>query len=419
MHADLKPARRAGPAPGLYFILVTVLVDVLSWGVTLPVYPRLIQNFTHGNLALAAAVVGGLTTLYFAVQLFAAPVLGALSDRFGRRPVILTAALGLGVDLLAMTFMAIRPSLAVMVATRAAHAVTAAIGPMSMAYIADVTAPEDRAKAFGRYLAVFNLGIIIGPALGGLLGEIALWLPFAAGAALALLNAVYGLVGLPESLPPAQRRPLSFKAANPFGALAFMRLDAVLARLGLAVFLVMFANQFWSVWALYAASRYGWTTFDVGMSFAFVGVLGGLMQFFAVEPIVRRLGERRAMIVGVSLFMTSQLMIAAADAAWLFLAGHLVLALGGIGTPAFNAAMSRRVGPDRQGEFQGAMGSMLGLSGLVGPAVFSGAFAYVASPGAWLRLTGAPFLISALLASLALVLTLRAPLATPPSSAGR
>jgi DHA1 family tetracycline resistance protein-like MFS transporter len=322
--------------------------------------------------------------------------------------VILTASLGLGVDLLAMVWMVFRPTLWVMVVTRMVHAVSAAIGPMAMAYIADVTPPETRTRAFGRYLAVFNTGIIVGPALGGLLGQAALWLPFAVGAVFALLNTAYGLLALPESLPAERRRPLTLKAANPLGAVAFLRLDANLAYLAIAMFLLMFANQFWSVWSLYSSYRYGWSTMDVGLSFAFIGLLGGVMQFFAVEPTIRWMGERAAMIVGVSFFLASQLLFALAGTSLVFLVGHVVMGLGGIGTPAFNAAMSRRVGPDRQGEFQGAMGSLLGLSGLIGPVIFSGSFAYVTSPGAIWRLTGAPFFISAFLAFAALALTVRA-----------
>jgi DHA1 family tetracycline resistance protein-like MFS transporter len=407
MFSIFQSTARSARTPGLVYILVTVWVDVLSWSVTLPVYPRLIEGFTHGDLPLAAAIVGGLTTLFFGVQLFAAPVLGALSDHYGRRPVILSASLGLGVDLLAMVWMVFRPSLGVLIATRIIHAVSAAIGPMAMAYIADVTPAESRTKAFGRYLAVFSTGIIVGPALGGLLGQMALWAPFAAGAAFALLNAAYGFIGLPESLSPMQRRPLTLKAANPFGAVAFLRLDPPLARLAVAVFLLMFANQFWSVWALYSSYRYGWSTMEVGMSFAFIGLLGGVMQFFAVQPAVRWMGERWAMMAGVGLFLISQLLFALASTSILFLVGHVVMGLGGIGTPAFNAAMSRRVSPNRQGEFQGAMGSLQGLSGLVGPVIFSGSFAYVTSPSALWRLTGAPFFISAALALGALVLTIQ------------
>jgi DHA1 family tetracycline resistance protein-like MFS transporter len=407
MPSPFKSTTRSARPPGLIYILVTVWIDVLSWGVTLPVYPRLIQSFTHGDVAAAAAIVGGLTTLFFGVQLFAAPVLGALSDHYGRRPVILLASLGLGVDLLAMVWMVFRPSLWVMVVTRIVHAVSAAIGPMAMAYIADITPPEDRTRAFGRYLAVFSTGIIVGPAIGGLLGQIALWLPFAAGAVFALLNTAYGLFGLPESLSPAGRRPLTLKSANPIGAVAFLRLDSSLALLAVAVFLLMFANQFWSVWALYSSYRYGWSTMDVGLSFAFIGLLGGVMQFFAVEPAVRWMGERWAMIAGVSLFVMSQLLFAFAATSLVFLAGHVVMGLGGVGTPAFNAAMSRRISPDRQGEFQGAMGSLQGLSGLIGPVIFSGSFAYVTSPGALWRVTGTPFFISAGLAFAALVLTIR------------
>ena len=406
--AARPPGRRPRPAAGLTFILVTIWIDVLSWGVTLPVYPRLIQTFTRGDMGRAAAIMGALTTLFFGVQLFAAPVLGALSDRYGRRPVILAASLGLSVDLLAMVWMVFRPSLWVMVLTRIVHAITAAIGPMAMAYIADVTPEEGRARAFGRYLAVFNTGIVVGPALGGLLGAVALWLPFAAGGVFALLNTAYGLFALPESLGEGQRRPLALTAANPFGAVAFLRADGILAVLAVAVFLMMFANQFWTVWALYASYRYGWGTMEVGLSFAFIGCIGGLVQAFAVEPTVRRIGERWAMILGVGLFLAAQILFGLANSALLFLGGHVLLCLGGLGTPAYSAVMSRRVDADRQGEFQGAMGALQGFAGLIGPLVFSGSFAYVTSVGALLPLPGAPFLIGALLAAGALVLTFKA-----------
>jgi DHA1 family tetracycline resistance protein-like MFS transporter len=385
-----------------------VWIDVLSWGVTLPVYPRLIQNFTRGDIGKAAAIMGALTTLFFGVQLFAAPVLGALSDRYGRRPVILAASLGLSVDLLAMVWMVFRPSLWVMLVTRVVHAITAAIGPMAMAYIADVTPEAQRSRAFGRYLAVFNTGIVVGPALGGVLGAAALWAPFAVGGVFALANTAFGLFALPESLGSAQRRPLELTAANPFGAVAFLRLDATLALLAAAAFLMMFANQFWTIWALYASYRYGWGTMEIGLSFAFIGCIGGLVQFFAVEPTVRRIGERWAMFAGGGLFLAAQILFGLASSAGLFLGGQVLLCLGGLGTPAYNAAMSRRVDADRQGEFQGAMGALQGFAGLIGPLVFSGAFAYVTAPGALLPLTGAPFFIGALLAVGSIALTFKA-----------
>ena len=208
-------------------------------------------------------------------------------------------------------------------------------------------------------------------------------------------------------LPLDQRRPLDLKAANPFGAVGLLRVDPSLALLALALFLIMLANQFWSVWALYSTYRYGWTTMDVGLSFAFIGVLGGVMQFFAVEPAVRWMGERWAMILGVGFFLVSQLLFGLASTSAVFLIGHVVMGLGGLGTPAFNATMSHRISPDRQGEFQGAMGSLQGLSGLVGPLIFSGSFAYVTSPGALWPLIGAPFFISAALALGALMLTVK------------
>jgi DHA1 family tetracycline resistance protein-like MFS transporter len=413
---SLARVRAAGPArsraPGLVFILITVWIDVLSWGVTLPVYPRLIQRFTHGDVAAAAGLMGVLTTLFFAVQLFAAPLLGALSDRFGRRPVILLASAGLGVDLLAMVWMAFRPTLWVMIVTRIVHAISAAIGPMSMAYIADVTPEADRTRAFGRYMAVFNTGIVVGPALGGLLGQVGLWLPFAVGAGFCLVNTLYGVFALPESLASKDRRPFTLKAANPIGAVVFLRLDRTLMMLAASLFLMMFANQFWSVWALYSAYRYHWTTMDVGLSFAFLGAVGGVVQFFAVGPVTRRIGERWSMVVGLSGFILALLAFGWAATAGLFLVGHVLLALSGLGQPTFNAVMSRRVASDRQGELQGAIGALQGLAGLFGPLVFSGAFAFATSApvgagGGATRIVGAPFFIGALMAVAALALTLR------------
>jgi DHA1 family tetracycline resistance protein-like MFS transporter len=388
-------AKQAGRSAALVFILITVWIDVLSWGVTIPVYPRLFEKFTHGDVAQAAALVGVFMTLFAGVQLFAAPVLGALSDRYGRRPVILAACFGLGLDLLAMAW---APSLWWLLATRIIHAVTAASQSAAMAYVADVTAPEKRARAFGLIGAAFGVGFIVGPGLGGVLGQIDLRLPFLVGAALALLNVAYGYFVLPESLPRARRRPFEIKEANPFGALKFLRADRVVFALAGVVFLMQLTQQLYpSVWVLYTTYRFNWSSMEVGLTLAFAGLMSALVQGALVGPIVKRIGERAAVLTGLISWCAGCVLLALAPTAWMFIAAMPLGSLAGIAGPALNSLLSRRVASDRQGELQGATTAINSITGLIGPTLFAGSFAYAIAPNSAFTAPGAPFFIAAAL----------------------
>ena len=398
-------SRPKGRRAAIVFILITVWIDVLSWGVTIPVYPRLFESFTNGNVSQAAALVAAFMTLFAVIQLFAAPVLGALSDHFGRRPVILIACLGLGLDLFAMALMTVAPNFWILLATRVIHAVTAASNSAAMAYVADVTEPQDRAKSFGYMGAAFGVGFIVGPGLGGVLGGIHLGLPFLVGGVLAMLNFAYGFFVLPESLPPERRRKFEIKEANPFGVMKFLTADKVLLALAGVLFAATLAQQVYpSVWVLYTQYRYNWGPMAVGLTLAASGVLSAIVQTTLVAPIVKRIGERRAVILGYSMWAIGCIVGALATQPWMFLCALPLGSLAGVAGPSLSAIMSRRVSADRQGELQGANSSMQSLTGIIGPTLFAGSFAYTTSAGALFHVPGAPLFIAAALLVLAVVL---------------
>jgi DHA1 family tetracycline resistance protein-like MFS transporter len=390
------PAKSRGA--GLIFILIMMWIDVLSWSVSIPVYPRLFETFTNNDISKTAVLVVIFSTAFAAIQLFAAPVLGALSDRFGRRPVILISCFGLAVDLFVMALTTVAPNLALLAATRVIHAVTAASNAAAMAYIADVTAPEERAKAFGYVGASFGVGFIVGPGIGGMLGAIHLGLPFLLGGALALANFAYGLFVLPESLAKENRRPFVIREANPLGAIKFLASDRTLLALAAVSFVTALAQQVYpSVWVLYTQERYHWDTMAVGVTLAVSGVLSAIVQAGLIQPVVSRIGERRAVLVGLGCWVVSHFIAASARTWMVFVSAMPLGALSGLAGPALNALLSRQVAADRQGELQGATSSMQSLTGILGPSLFAGSFAYATAAGSPLPEPGAPFYISATL----------------------
>lgn len=386
---DGRSPRRAG----LAFVLVTIWIDVLSWGVTIPVYPQLIIDLTGGDVSYAAAMAGLLMALFAAIQLFAAPVLGALSDRFGRRPVLLIACGGLAVN---MAVNAFATNIWWLFATRILHAVTAATSAVAGAYIADVTKPEERAKAFGYMGAAFSFGFIIGPGLGGILGQIDIRLPFIAGAVLAGLNVLWGYFILPESLARENRAPFKLKQANPLGALNFLRRDKPLMTLAGVNFLTQLAHQIYpALWVLYTSYRYQWDAMMVGITLAASGVLSMLVQSFLVDPVVKRFGERNALIIGMMFWALAFTVEGWAPTTMWFLIGIPLGALSSFAGPALNSLMSKRVTPDKQGALQGANASLISIAGLIGPLVFTGLFAYVIAEERTIEIPGAPFYVAA------------------------
>ena len=379
------PSRRA-----LAFIFCTVTLDCLALGLMLPVLPTLVLGFTGGDTARAAEVFGVFATAWGLMQVLFSPLLGALSDSYGRRPVILISCLGLGLD---YVFMALAPSLALLFVGRVISGITAATISTSFAYIADVTEPEKRAKSFGLVGVGFGLGFVLGPAIGGLLGGLDPRLPFWVAAGASLLNAAFGWFVLPESLPPEKRMAFAWRRANPLGALRLLASKRGLLGLSTVDFVGNVAHQVLpSVFVLYAGHRYGWGETTVGLTLALVGIASAIVQGLLVGPMVKRLGARRALLTGMAFGSAGMAIYGLAPTGGLFWLGVPVMAVWGISGPALMEMMSRRVGPSEQGQLQGAGSSLRSLTGLVGPGLFTLTFAAFIGP-----LPGAPFLLAALI----------------------
>lgn len=387
--------------PAFVFVFITVALDMMAVGITAPVLPKLIIGFRQGDIASAATWVGIFATLWAAMQFVFAPVIGGLSDRFGRRPVILLSNLGLGLDYL---LMAVAPTLGWLLVGRVISGITSASYPTAGAYIADVTPPAERAAKFGMLGAAFGMGFILGPAIGGLLGGIDLRLPFWVAAGLSLANATYGYFILPESLPPGKRRPFHLRNANVANSLRMLRSHPELLGMAAALFIMNLAHESLpNTFVLYADQRYGWSEEQVGLALAVIGVGSVLVSMLLVKPLVRRLGERRAAILGLACGIGGFLVFGLAPVGTLFLAGIAGVALWGVATPSFQSLMSHRVDATEQGQLQGALGSIRALTGMIGPLLFTQVFAATVGLERE-QLLGAPFLLSAVLLTAALAI---------------
>ncbi|HEY5971032.1 MAG TPA: TCR/Tet family MFS transporter [Pseudoxanthomonas sp.] len=394
MNAETKPVgvRRAA----LIFIFVTVLIDVLSFGVIIPVLPHLVQDFVGGSIAKAAYWVGIFGTLFAAIQFVSSPIQGALSDRFGRRPVILLSCLGLGLDFI---FMALANSLPWLMVGRIISGIASASFTTANAYIADITPPDQRAKAFGMIGAAFGLGFIIGPLIGGLLGEVSLRLPFWFAAGLALLNFLYGWFVLPESLAPEKRAArFDWSHANPFGSMLLLKRYPQVFGLAAVVLLANLAHYIYpSVFVLFADYRYRWGPREVAWVLAMVGVCSVIVQAGLIGPLVKRMGERRALLFGLACGVAGFVIYGFAAVGWVFLIGIPISALWGLAGPATQALITRQVGADVQGRIQGALMSLVSLAGIVGPMLFASTFGWFIGDRAPMQLPGAPWLLAGLL----------------------
>jgi DHA1 family tetracycline resistance protein-like MFS transporter len=389
----------------LAFVFVTVVLDMLALGVTIPVLPSLVEQFTGGDTAAAANVVGVFGTVWSLMQFVSMPVMGALSDRFGRRPVILLSNLGLGLDYI---LMAMAPSLGWLFAGRVISGITAASISTSMAYVADVSPPEQRARGYGLMGMAFGVGFIIGPAFGGLLGGIDLRLPFWVAAGFSLLNALYGFLVLPESLPVGRRRAFEWRRANPVGSLKLLRSHPQLAGLASAAFLGNVAHcALPATFVLYASYRYGWSEATVGLALSAVGVTSAIVQGGLVGPVVRRYGDRRTLLAGLLAGAAGFAVYGLAPTGLFFMLGVPVVALWGLAGPAGASLMTRHIGPDEQGALQGANGSLQGAATMIGPMLFASVFAWFVGRGASLGLPGASYLLASLLLVLAAVVAAR------------
>jgi DHA1 family tetracycline resistance protein-like MFS transporter len=379
----------------LAFVFVTVVLDMLALGMIVPVLPRLVVEFLGGDTARGARLYGIFGTVWAAMQFLFSPVLGALSDRFGRRRVILLSNVGLGLD---YVLMALAPTVGWLFVGRVISGITAASVPTAGAYIADVTPPDRRAGAFGLLGAAFGIGFVLGPAVGGLLGSVHPRLPFWVAAGLSLANACYGMFVLPESLPADKRLPFSFRRANPVGSLTLLRSHHELLGLAGVSFLGFLAHEVLpSTFVLYAGYRYGWDEKTVGLTLAGVGVCSGIVQAALVRRVVARIGERRTLLVGLAFGAAGMAIYGLAPTGPLFWLGVPIMSLWGLSNPSAQGLMTRRVTPSEQGQLQGASGSLRGIGGLVGPGLFTLTFAASIAPSSALHLPGAPFLVSAAL----------------------
>jgi DHA1 family tetracycline resistance protein-like MFS transporter len=389
------PRRRAA----LVFIFVTVMLDMLALGMIIPVLPKLIEAFEGGNTARAAEMVGVFGTTWALMQFVASPVLGALSDRFGRRPVILLSNFGLGLD---YVLMALAPTLWWLFVGRLVSGVTSASVVTAFAYVADVTPPDRRARAYGVMGAAFGAGFVIGPALGGALSAIGPRAPFWVAAAFSLLNALYGVLILPESLPAARRGRVDWRRANPLGSLRLLRSHPELIGLASVHFLYYFAHQsLQNVFVLYTGYRYGWSAVDVGWALAAVGVTIAAVQGGLVGRIVAAVGERRTMVAGLTLGALGFLIYGLAPTGVWFAVGIPIMSFWGLYGPAAQGLMTQRVDSTEQGRLQGALSSVVGITGIVGPVVFSLTFATFIGRWEDIGFPGAPFVLSSALLLLA------------------
>ncbi|HZP13142.1 MAG TPA: TCR/Tet family MFS transporter [Nevskiaceae bacterium] len=388
------------------FIFITVLVDSIGYGIVLPVFPSLISALTGKSIAAASIDGGWLAFAFAATQFFCAPVLGNLSDRFGRRVVLLGSLFCFGIDYLIMGF---APTLGWLFVGRVIAGAAGATFSPAYAYVADISAPEKRAGNFGLMGAAFGMGFILGPAIGGALGMLGPRAPFVAAGVLALANFTFGYFALPESLPLSSRRAFQWKRANPLGTLIQIRKYPVVFGLAGAVFLWQLAHQALpTTWSFYTMVKFGWSSAMVGASLAVVGVIMALSQGFLTSRIVNRFGELKAAVIGLVFAALCYSGYALASETWQMFAWMLPWALVGAAYPSLNAMMSQQVPATAQGELQGGVASLMSLSSIIGPPLMTGLLGYFSMPQAPVHFPGAPFLCAALLTFGSLVLCLRA-----------
>lgn len=379
----------------LGFIFITLLIDSIGFGIIIPVLPDLIKQMVNGNLSVASEYNGLLTTAYASMQFLFGPVIGNLSDRYGRRPVLLISLFGFSIDYL---FLAFAPTIAWLFVGRIVAGITGASFTTASAYIADVSPPEKRAQSFGMIGVAFGLGFIIGPVVGGVLGEIGTRVPFYAAAGLCLLNWLYGYFVLPESLDAAHRRKFEWKRANPIGSLIQLNKYPAIGGLILCLILVYLAmHAVQSTWTYFTMYRFSWSKAMVGYSLGFVGVMIAIVQGGLIRVIIPKLGPHKSVYFGLLMYSLGLALFAMATQSWMMFAFLIPYALGGIAGPAIQGIISTHIPPNEQGELQGGLTSLMSVTTIVGPIMMTWLFAYFTKPTAPVIFPGAPFLLGAIL----------------------
>lgn len=394
-------------------IFATVLIDIMGLGIILPVMPALIRELTGETLSEAARDGGWLWFTYAAMQFACAPILGGLSDRYGRRPVLLGSLLAFGLDYL---IMGLAPSLAWLFVGRLVAGATGAAYATGFSYMADITPPEKRGQSFGLIGAAFGIGFVVGPAIGGLLGELGTRAPFFVAGGLALCNFAFGYFVLPESLPPERRRAFSLGRANPLGTLLQLRKHPAVLGLALATFFWQLGHQALpATWSYFTMLKFGWSAAAVGGSLAFVGVLMAISQGGLTRVFIPRFGERRTALLGLCSAIAAFVGYAFAPSPAALYASMTLWLFGAMTYPSLNALMSQRVPANAQGELQGGVSSLFGLSAIVGPPLMAQLFGFFSDAAAPVVFPGASFLFAAVLTAVSLALFLRATVAAPPT----
>jgi DHA1 family tetracycline resistance protein-like MFS transporter len=391
--------------PAVGFIFVTLVLLMLGVGIVIPVLPGLITQFKGGSVAEGSSSYGWLVGVFAATQFVAAPILGSLSDRYGRRKVILLALTGSAIDYVLMGF---APTMAWLFVARMISGMTAGSLAACNAYIADVTAPEKRAQAYGLVGVAFGIGFVFGPAVGGFLGQYGLRLPFFAAAACVGINAVYGALVLPESLPPELRRPFSWRRANPVGSLMALRRFRGVVDLAWMYFIFNFANtMLQSVWVLYTGYRFGWTTLQVGLSLTYIGVTAVVVQGGLVKRIIAKTGERKGLVLGLMISACAMVGYGTATQGWMFYAIATLGAFGGIAGPAAQSLLTKHVPPNEQGALQGSLSGLTSLAYVFGPWISAWSFGKCIAANSRWQIPGIAFFEASGFLLVALVLALR------------
>jgi len=379
----------------LGFIFITLLIDVTGFGIIIPVLPKLIEQLIGGNLSDASRYGGWLLFAYAIMQFICAPILGNLSDKYGRRPILLFSLFGFGMDYLLQGF---APSIGWLFAGRLIAGITGGSFTTASAYIADISTPEKRAQNFGMIGAAFGIGFIIGPVIGGLLGYYGPRVPFFSAALLALLNWLYGYFVLPESLLEENRRSFHWKRANPMGSLMHLRKFPVVSGLVASITLLYIAaHAVQSTWSYYTMSKFGWDERMVGYSLGFVGLTVGLVQGLLIRLVIPKLGQEKSVYVGLSLYAVGFLLFAFASKTWMMYVFIIPYALGGIAGPSIQGIISNHVPANEQGELQGGLTSLMSATAIVGPLMMANIFAYFTSNKAPVHFPGAAMLLGAVL----------------------
>ncbi len=394
--ASIKDKKQAA----MGFIFITLLVDVIGFGIIIPVMPTLLSEMIQGSISEASRYAGWMLFAYSVTQFLFAPVLGNLSDRYGRRPVLLASLFGFGIDYI---FLALAPTVGWLFIGRVIAGITGASFTTASAYIADVSPPEKRAQNFGLIGVAFGLGFIIGPVIGGVLGQYGARVPFVAAAVLSFLNFAYGYFILPESLKPENRRKFEWKRANPLGSLWQLKKYPVISGLVLSLFFIYIAaHAVQSTWAFFTAEMFKWNEAMIGYSLGFVGLLVAIVQGGLIRLIIPKLGQKRSVYFGLGLYAVGMLLFAFANKGWMMYVFLVPYCLGGISGPALQSIISSQVPPNEQGELQGGLTSLMSLTSIIGPPLMTNLFAYYSGESTQLYFPGAPFIMGGILCILSL-----------------